>query len=828
MITRAERPQGLVSELFRIASLTLVLSLLALFGFFVLTSINMADSALKKDLQALAQVLGTQSSAALVFNDAREANDNLGAAKFRDGVQSACLYQPNKKLFASYTVDSGQTCPSEFSANNETEQNALGLIQYAGPISNSGEDIGFISLVASTAPSRNVIYGTFWRFAIVFIIIVLSGYLLLRYSLQKAIAPLQNLETTAKDIARNPLSDRRAEAVSQNNEIGVLVDVFNNMLDKLCDENARLLTSEERFRSLAENAPIGIYELDPQFNFTYSNRCWREITQIDQPTALSDLIDISGLPNKEAHYKFFDKAQQNMASRQFEYHIVTSKDHKRRHLIEQVSPVFAVDTDKGSYLQGYIGSLLDVTDLKNAQAELEDMAYCCPLTQLPNRRYLFENLDSLLNQAELENNSVSVVMMDLDHFKKVNDTLGHDAGDEMLIKISERLRNVVSRRDTVCRLGGDEFLIVLDGVESKHHIEKITERILIAIRSTIDLRDRKIDSSCSLGVARYPEDGTTTTELMRNADLALYESKDQGKDRVVFFSEALANTASERVELERKLQRAIKSDLLSFHVQPKVSLTNWKVVSAEVLIRWEDELEGMIPPDKFIPIAEDTGLILPLGDRLLDKVFASISEHMALLKQLGIESFAINLSARQFYDKNLLTMIRDKLDQYQIDAQMIEFELTESSLIENIANTISVMQSFKTTGCKISIDDFGTGYSSLSYLKQLPIDVLKVDRSFISDIPEDKDDMEISSAIIAMAHKLGLSVVAEGTETVEQIAFLKEQNCEYAQGYLIAKPMPMEQLLASIEEINEKCTVISNQIRFIEEQTIRETDTCKR
>lgn len=818
MITRRQRPKRLVSELFRIASFTLVVSLLTLFIFFVVSTIDLAESTLKKDLQALALVLGSQSEAALVFNDTRQATENLTAARFRDGIQNACLYQPDKRLFAAYISEGASPCPQIFemkTAGHQTPEEIL----YTGTISNSGENIGYVSILASTAPSKKVIYGAFARFAGAFTIIAVFAYLLLRNRLQKALSPLQNLETTAKDIATNPLSNRRAETISQNNEISVLVDVFNNMLDTLREENGRLLASEERFRSLAENAPIGIYELDPEFNFTYTNRYWSKITQIDNPENLEELVKLSGLPDKQTHYSFFEKAKSNTASRQLEYHIRTSTNNEYRHLIEQVSPVFTIDNDETSRLTGYIGSLLDLTDLKKAQAELEDMAYCCPLTQLPNRRYLFENLESLLQQARREAYGLAVVMLDLDHFKKVNDTLGHEAGDEMLVEISNRLRKVVSRRDLVCRLGGDEFLIILNQIDSEQEISSVTDRILATVRKSLDLRDRKIDPSCSLGVARYPDNGISTTELMRNADLALYASKDQGKDRVVFFSSDLANTASERVELERKLKRAINSNLLSFHVQPKICLNTWKVVSVEVLMRWEDDVDGMIPPDKFIPVAEETGLILPLGEWLLDSVFSSMAEYRKNISEAGIQSFAINLSARQFYDKNLLNIMNSKLDKHQVDAQMIEFELTESSLIENIDSTISVMHSFKDAGCKISIDDFGTGYSSLSYLKQLPIDVLKIDRSFISDIPQDENDMEISSAIIAMAHKLGISVIAEGTETPEQIAFLKEQHCEFAQGYLISKPIPLEELLDSINEINQRCSAISEQIRFSQEKS---------
>lgn len=781
----------------------IVLSLVSIAAVFTISSNNEARANLFKDLEVMASVLGNRSSAALIFGDVQTAERNLNSASYRESVVRVCLYDAFGTLFAGFAAaTAADACPATALDDLRGNTEVNGVVSVWDSVVDSGEKIGSILIQASTRHIRESLAKALVTTIVAFTIILFVAYFLLRRLIKNTLSSLTSLHDTALEISRDPFSDLRAEH-KQDDEVGRLVDVFNAMLDNLNSENAALQNSEHRFRTLAQNSPVGIYQMNDRRELVFANDKWFQLTSL--PADCSNKLYLNQVQDEdeELYQSVLNKVQDTRQPQVVEYRYQQPESDQQRIFMEHVAPVMSASED-GKHFAGFIGSLQDISDLKNAQMELENLAFYDPLTNLPNRRFFRDHLHYVVAAANHEENRIAIMMLDLDNFKKVNDTLGHDAGDELLSVLSERLRGLVAQKDVVSRMGGDEFMILLRDVDIRSSIQRIADRILKAIRRPVRIRDQDIDVSASIGIATYPEDALTAEELMRNADLALYLSKESGRNRLSFFSRKLETLVNEKVQLERKLRNALKEDALSFHVQPQWCLKTGRLVSGEVLMRWFDEEEGPIGPNRFIPVAEEAGLILEMGDWLIDKVFQAISEHRKQLEILGIKSLAINLSARQFFSNKLALTIDHALKTYNIDPSMIELELTESAVMEDTELAIRIMERLKTIGCRLSIDDFGTGYSSLSYLKKFPINAVKIDQSFISDIPGDQNDVEISSAIIAMGHNLGLEVVAEGVETEEQMAFLVNEKCDYAQGYMISKPMPFEKLFEAVPEINQR------------------------
>ncbi|MFC3094516.1 EAL domain-containing protein [Alteromonas sediminis] len=792
-------PKKLSQVVVKDAFIVIVFALVALVSVFTLYSYNQAKDNLSNDLKTLANILGNRSVAALLFLDKRQAEANLKTAQYRKSVSISCIFDRDGRLFSEYSRHEITQCPESVNIDAETTRITTHYIEIEKPIIDADDTVGYILIRASKSRIQDTVANAFVFSALALALVVLVAFWVLRKKIGNVLKPLSSLHQTAEKMSLNPFSPERAKAFS-NDEVGRLVNVFNSMLDNLSTENTALQESENRFRSLASNSPIGIYELDTKLNFVYTNDKWRELTHYPNIQHLSVYQKFIEEKGAELHASIVEKAKLTLESQLIEYEFRPKGLEGSRIFLEYVAPVFSPSGDK--LFRGYIGSLMDISELKNAQLELEKLAFYDPLTKLPNRRFFLDHLALSLAEKQPESKHIGLLMIDIDNFKKVNDTLGHDAGDEMLRVVSKRLRKLVAEKDLVCRLGGDEFIILLKDIDQRVALQKISDRVLEVIRKPINIRGHDINGSASIGVSVFPEDGDDAHALMRNADLALYLSKDNGRNRVSFFSKKLEDIIHEKVRIENKLRKAISQGELSFHVQPKLSIAQNKLISVETLMRWYDPVEGMIPPDRFISVAEDTGLIVKMGDWLIETVFSTIRANLDDINKVGLKAFAINLSARQFYSSTLVDNIAGYLEKHAIPAQMIEFELTESSVIEDVELAIRIMQQLKDLGCKISIDDFGTGYSSLSYLKRLPIDAVKIDRSFISDIPQDQNDVEISAAIIAMGHNLGLEVVAEGVETEAQLRFLKEHQCEYAQGYYIAKPKPLSSLLEEAESIN--------------------------
>ncbi len=434
----------------------------------------------------------------------------------------------------------------------------------------------------------------------------------------------------------------------------------------------------------------------------------------------------------------------------------------------------------------------DITERKAADERIRFLAQHDALTGLPNRSLLQDRLLQALASAQRDGEQVAVLFLDLDHFKTINDSLGHHIGDRLLQEVARRLGHCVRGNDTVSRQGGDEFLTVLGQLKNPGDAAHIAQKMLDAVAQPYDIDGHELRVTPSIGIAIHPDDGHDTETLIKNADAAMYHAKENGRNNYQYFTADLNSRAFERLSVENSLRRGLEQGEFLLHYQPQINLASGAIVGLEALVRWQHPDFGLVPPLRFIPVAEESGLIVPLGEWVLREA----CRQNRAWQQAGLPAIpvAVNLSAHQFHQKNLAQTISGALQESGLDARYLELELTESVVMRGSESTVETLARLKQMGLMLSIDDFGTGYSSLSYLKRFPIDKLKIDRSFVRDVTLDQDDAAIAGAIIAMAHSLRLKVIAEGVETQEQSDFLKEQGCDEIQGYLFSRPLPAEQM----------------------------------
>jgi diguanylate cyclase (GGDEF)-like protein len=440
----------------------------------------------------------------------------------------------------------------------------------------------------------------------------------------------------------------------------------------------------------------------------------------------------------------------------------------------------------------------DVSERARSEERMWRLAHFDELSGLPNRLLFRQLLEQAMRDANRERKSIAVLFVDLDRFKLINDTAGHDSGDIVLRQVAGRLRQCLREADLLSRFGGDEFAALLREIDDPEAARATAQRVLTAVAQPYEINGETYHLSASIGISIYPGDCPDATALLRNAELAMYRAKDQGKNNFQFHSPQMNARSLEYVVLERSLRRAIELDEFLIHYQPQVDLASGRIVGAEALLRWNLPEVGMITPGKFIPLAEETGLIVPIGRLVLLRACVAAKKW----RDSGLHDFrvAVNLSPRQFNQSELVIDIINILEDSGLPPENLELEITESMVMANPERATAILRELRAVGVHLAIDDFGTGYSSLGYLKSFPVHTLKIDRSFIKDVPADPDDVAITHAIIAMGHSLRLEVVAEGVETAEQLEFLREHGCDYMQGYLIGKPMSAEELSGMLAE----------------------------
>jgi diguanylate cyclase (GGDEF)-like protein len=457
--------------------------------------------------------------------------------------------------------------------------------------------------------------------------------------------------------------------------------------------------------------------------------------------------------------------------------------------------------DQGGKVTHHIAIFSDITHRKETEQQLEFLAYHDPLTRLPNRLLLRDRFDKSAATSLRNKTTTALLFLDLDQFKNVNDTLGHEIGDQLLLGVAERLGDCVRDTDTISRLGGDEFVILLNDMQNIGMIAAIAQKVLENLATPFDIDGHILGTSFSIGIALYPDDGTDFDTLLKLADAAMYYAKDCGRNTYRFYTEQMNIRALERMQLQNNLHQALQQHEFVLHYQPQFELASGRMSGVEALIRWNSPELGLVPPAKFIPAAEDCGLIMPLGEWVLHEACRQNQRW----QDEGYEPFviAVNLSALQFRRGSIVETIAEVLEVSRLSPEWLELELTESILIQNVEHVLELIRNLKKLGVGLSIDDFGTGYSSLAYLKRFAVDKLKVDQSFVRNMTIDSDDAAIVHSVIQLGHSLKLRIIAEGVETHEQAEYLQQEGCDQVQGYLYSHAIPAEEMTGFMNKAEE-------------------------
>nr|WP_178089591.1 EAL domain-containing protein [Rheinheimera lutimaris] len=632
------------------------------------------------------------------------------------------------------------------------------------------------------------------KLLVVFVLVALLVALLLQLAIyQFMLKRLNRLSAAIYRLSRGDL--QKVELDHKADEIGLLNQAFGRMSDEISGLvsglNARIEEKELAERSARKLSKAvsfsssGIVLTDQFLNIEYINPFLTEI--IGSSAEQLQQQPLHSLFAEEMHH-VGEEIAETLAERQ----------HWRGDMLLQyqerqlwVSLAIAPIRDEKGDISNYVCAMQDISFIKQSQKKMEQLAYYDVLTGLANRSYFRDQLRKAIAMAHRGYYCFALLYFDLDEFKRINDTLGHDAGDELLKEVAKRLISRLREEDTIARLGGDEFAVILSGIKDRGQASTIAANLQQAFSAPVKLGNHEVSISASIGITVAPEDASEEELLLKHADLAMYEAKARGKNMFHFFSPDLNEAANERLLIENQLREAIREHQFLLYYQPKIDIRDNSVIGYETLLRWLRPDNTLVPPLRFIPVAESTGLIVQIGEWIIWEACRFLSRQHSRGHNITL---SINLSVRQFNDDNLPEIVERILLRTGANPKCLIFEITESMLMGDTDAAINQLNQLKRLGVSLSIDDFGTGYSSLSYLKRFPVDELKIDRSFVKDIPDDRNDMDIVAAIIAMAQKMNLRVVAEGVETAEQVEFLRKNACYLVQGYYFSMPLAEQEL----------------------------------
>jgi diguanylate cyclase (GGDEF)-like protein/PAS domain S-box-containing protein len=564
------------------------------------------------------------------------------------------------------------------------------------------------------------------------------------------------------------------------------ISVLNYELeDKVKMRTRELEESQQRYKSLFEQSSASIYSLDLEGKITSINSACEELSGYSSAELLGNSVfDLLDRKSKELSLSYFSRVI-DAGPQNFEIPFTT------KHKIKLELDITFIPIKVDNMVIGTYGIVKDITENKKSRQRIHHMAFHDSLTDLPNRRLFQNTLEELVSDLENTSLKAAVMYIDLDRFKGVNDTLGHEMGDQLLVAVSKRLKNCLRNTDLIARQGGDEFTVLLPSLISKSDAAKVAEKIINALNEPFLVNEQELAVNGSIGIAIFPEDGKDSVTLMKNADAAMYRVKEEGKNGYLLYTPEINEIAAKKFMLEKNLKHALKQNELLLYYQPQIDVGSNKIVGAEALVRWKHPELGLISPCEFIPLAEETGLILPMSEWILKTACSQMK--LWLKKGYVLPKIGVNISPKQFQLNNFIEIISGILKDTGLKGEYLDFEITESIAMQNENDVISKILELRRMGSTVSIDDFGTGYSSLSYLMKFPITTLKIAQQFVSEIQSDSDERAIVSAIIAMAKNLNLNIIAEGVETEAHVKFLSNQKCHIMQGYFFNRPMPAEE-----------------------------------
>lgn len=600
---------------------------------------------------------------------------------------------------------------------------------------------------------------------------------------------------------------RDVEVYSGPIDIGNRKLLFSIILDvtERIRMQAALSESERRYRTVVDSICEVIFQVDLDGRWTFLNKAWTKITGYSHEETLGHYFLDFVHPEDHKHCQFIfelivgeEEANLNIRNTLLRYK-TKQGDYRWFELFAQCQ------RDNQGNIQYVTGVLNDVTERQYANQHIHHLAYYDALTDLPNQRLMIDRLTQALAQAHRENELVGVVFIDLDNFKVVNDTLGHAAGDILLKEAAQRLSSTVHEGDSVARYGGDVFVVLLTGATYLEEITALVQELLATFSMPFLIDGHENYTSASMGISVYPHDGHDVHTLIKNADMAVYRAKAVGRNQYQFFTADMNASLFTRLTLENALARALEREEFLLYYQPQVDIESGIVIGAEALLRWNHPKLGLVPPNQFIPLAEENGLIIPIGEWVLKEACRQAKSWQN--EGLTDLQIAVNLSATQFRSPNLLRCIQNALDESGLDPHYLELELTESMIMSNVESTLDFLAVLKSMHIHLALDDFGTGYSSLNYLKRCPLDLIKIDQTFVYDIATDSDDQALVKAIIMIARSLRLEVIAEGVEHPAQLDILRQEGCNLIQGYYYSKPVPAHEFLDKVIELQSKLDI---------------------